>query len=96
MSRATLSDNWVKGVLALSWSLFVMLAVGYIIVVHGKEKEILTLLIGFITGAISAIFGVYFASNLINKHSPPVGATADVTMTVNDVPLDTGPEIKKE
>lgn len=80
-------DIKTRAILAYAWSLFVMSSVGYIIVVHGREKEILTLLIGFITGVISTIFGVYFASSHTKGLSPTDGTTtADISATITSSP----------
>ncbi len=93
-----LTDTIVKGLLALSWSAFVMWAIGYIIVMFGKEKEILTLIIGIISGTIlGGIFGVYFASSLNTKPHPGAPGTTDVTasFTATTVQEDSNTEIKK-
>lgn len=47
--------------LSIIWSLFAMASLWFILVKYGDKTEILTLLIGFITGTvIGSIFGVYF------------------------------------
>jgi len=75
------NDIQTRANLAYAWSFFVMASVGYIIVVHGKEKEILTLLIGFITGVIATIFGVYFASSHTKTPNSTDGTTtADISI----------------
>jgi len=75
------NDTKTRAVLAYGWSLFVMASVGYIIVVFGKEKEILTLLIGFITGVISTVFGVYFAASHTKAPNNTDGTTtADISI----------------
>jgi disulfide bond formation protein DsbB len=79
----TNNDTKTRAWLAYGWSAFVMASVGYIIVVHGREKEILTLLIGFITGVISTIFGVYFAASHTKGSATPDGeTTTDISATI--------------
>ena len=66
-----------RSVLAYFWSVCTAIMLGYILVVFGKEKEILTLIIGLIGGTIlGGIFAVYFGGVANKPHPPQDGATA--------------------
>ena len=82
---ATNNDTKTRAILAYGYSIFVGLSLGYIIVVHGDQKEILTLIIGIIGGTIlGGVYGTYFAaSNNKNTPSQPDGSTtAEITATI--------------
>lgn len=74
--------------LAYFWSLVSAIALCYIIVVHGKEKEILTLIIGLIGGTIlGGVFGVYFSDGQSkDKYTAPSGPAIETAenVTVNN------------
>jgi hypothetical protein len=73
-----------RDVLAYIWTFSVIIMVMYVLIRFGDDKNILMLLVGFITGtASSPIFGTYFSMSA--KASPPAGTTekplvADVTI----------------
>lgn len=51
----------IRGVLALVWSFATIYFIDYILKHFGNEKEILTLIIGLLSGSIiGGIFGTYF------------------------------------
>jgi len=79
------SDTRTRAILAYGYSIFVGLSLGYIIVVHGDQKEILTLIIGIIGGTIlGGVYGTYFAaSNNKGVNPSPEGTTtADISATI--------------
>lgn len=50
--------------LSIILSIYSMIFMGFVLIKYGEKVEILTLLIGFITGSVvSSIFGVYFNSS---------------------------------
>jgi hypothetical protein len=84
-----MSNNKIEPRVGLSylWSAACIIYIGYILFMWGHEKEILTLIIGFISGTVGgSIFGFWFAGNLTNKNHALPGTTiasiqADVTTT---------------
>jgi hypothetical protein len=71
-----MKDTNTRAVLAYFWSVIAAFALGYIIVKHGNEKEILTLIIGLIGGTVlGGIFGVYFSAN--HGQKPAINQQAD-------------------
>ena len=68
-----------RTIMSYFWCVVVAAMLFYILVEFGKEKEILTLIIGIIGGTIlGGIFGVYFGAN----HKAPIidsKTTAEVT-----------------
>lgn len=53
----------IREVLAIIWSLGALGIIGYILVMYGQEKEILTLIIGLIGGTVvGGMFGFYFSA----------------------------------
>ena len=55
----------IRSVLAIIWSLAAIHFINYILIRHGSEKEILTLIIGLVGGTIiGPIFGTYFGANI--------------------------------
>lgn len=75
-------------ILALFWSLFCALSIGYIIVHYGDDKNILLLIIGFLTGGVmGGIMGVYFnGSNEKKDHTPGTTITDATIKTVTTTP----------
>lgn len=75
-------------ILAAFWSIFCALSLGYIIIHYGDDKNILLLVIGFLTGGImGGIMGVYFNGSNDKKDHPPAGTTtADVSITATTSP----------
>jgi len=64
----------------------VWILIGYIIVRFGDKTEILTLIIGFISGSASTILALYFGGVLNAKPKPPLlpgSTTAEVNITAN-------------
>lgn len=62
--------NDVRATLAYFWSIISAVFIFYVAVKFGDKTEILTLLIGFVSGGImAAIMGVYFNSSM-NKKDP--------------------------
>lgn len=88
------NDTRTRANLAYMYSFFVMLALGYIIVEHGEEKEILTLIIGIIGGTIlGAVLGTYFAASHNSKSpissDPSSPQTLDVSIQATNTPNTT-------
>lgn len=53
----------IRSVLAVIWSLAAIHYLNYILIRHGHEKEILTLIIGLVGGTVmGSIFGTYFSA----------------------------------
>ena len=64
----------------------VWILIGYIIVRFGDKTEILTLIIGFISGSASTILALYFGGVLSTKPKTPLlpgTTTADINITAN-------------
>lgn len=78
-------DNRTRANLAYFWSFVTALLLGYIVVKWGQEKEILTLVIGLISGTIlGGVFGIYFGGSLTKKPEPTIPVTgANPQVTVN-------------
>jgi len=59
----------IRGVLALIWSAATIYFIDYILKHYGDQKEILTLIIGLLSGSIiGGIFGTYFSSSHKGKN----------------------------
>lgn len=53
----------IREILAIYWSIVLTIMLIYIVIMFGKDNiQILTLLIGFITGSVGSLFGFYFMS----------------------------------
>lgn len=74
----------VRLILSYFWSFMCAIYIGYILVKFGGEKEILTLIIGLISGTIlGGIFGVWFSATSIKKDAtPPTTTTTDISASV--------------
>lgn len=76
-----------RDVLAYIWTFSVIIMVMYVLIRFGEDKNILMLLVGFITGtASSPIFGTYFSVSA--KPTPQTG--------IPDKPLLTGTNKEEE
>lgn len=74
-------------ILAMFWSLFCALSIGYIIVHYGDDKNILLLIIGFLTGGVmGGIMGVYF--NGSNDKKPDTKITETKTLETTTSPIN--------
>lgn len=60
-------DQKTRATLAYIWTGAIILFIGYITYQFGSAKEILTLLIGFITGTAATILAVYFGAPIASK-----------------------------
>jgi len=83
-------DDKTRNNLAYIWSVAVIVMISYIIVKFGEYKEILTLIIGFITGVAGTILALYFGGVLSNKPNSgkPGQTTAEVNITATTQPAD--------
>jgi len=73
----------------------VWILIGYIIVRFGDKTEILTLIIGFISGSASTILALYFGGMINPKPKPPVlpgQTTAEVNITATTEPTQDVPK----
>lgn len=61
----------------------------YILLQYGDHIEILTLLVGFITGKISNVDAVYLGSTMNKKQEPSQPGTATMTTSVTATTLST-------
>ncbi len=61
------TDINTRANLAYIWTAAIIFFVGYVVYAYGEAKEILTLLIGFITGAGGTILAVYFGAPIAAK-----------------------------
>lgn len=52
-----------QAILSYFWSIFTAVIFSYVVVKYGDYKEILLLIVGYISGYMSNILGVYFAAN---------------------------------
>lgn len=77
-------------ILAIFWSAFCALTLGYIVVHYGDDKNILLLIIGLINGGIiGAIMGVYFNASHDKKTPPGTTTVIDATTTtVTKTPVE--------
>lgn len=67
-----------RALMAYFWNIMVAVMLFYILVEFGKEKEILTLVIGIIGGTIlGGIFGVYFGAAHKSSSTPNPTATTN-------------------
>ena len=83
----------VRRWLAKFWSFVGAALLFYILIMYGGEKEILTLVIGIVSGTIlGGIFGVYFGGTM--QKPAPAGqqgtTTADISATVTTTPSREG------
>lgn len=84
MAPITHVDEKTRNNLAYLWSIAIIIMIFYIIIMFGEAKEILTLIIGFITGAASTILCLYFGGVLNNKNTiPPPAGTADINISAS-------------
>ncbi len=68
----------IREFLAVMWSIAAMIMLGYVLVMHGDQVEILTLIIGTLTGTIiGGIYGYYFSST--HKDKPTTSETISTT-----------------
>lgn len=51
-----------QAVLSYFWSLFGAALLGYVVIKYGDYKEILLLVVGYVSGYVSNILGVYFSA----------------------------------
>lgn len=80
-----------RALMAYFWNIMVAAMLFYILIEFGKEKEILTLIIGIIGGTIlGGIFGVYFGAT--HKTTPiennPVAKTENGDILVDNKPKE--------
>lgn len=74
--------------LAYLWSGAIIIFVGYILWRFGDFKEILTLLIGFISGTASTILALYFGGVLGKPGTPPPSpGQVDVAISASTTPI---------
>lgn len=77
----------IREILAIMWSIAAIVMIGYVLVQYGDKVEILTLIIGTLTGTIiGGIYGFYFSST--HKDKP----TSSETITVNETTTESEPE----
>lgn len=75
-----------RAIMAYFWNVMAAAMLFYILVEFGKEKEILTLIIGIIGGTIlGGIFGVYFGAN---HKTAPIDNNPVATTNSGDVIVD--------
>lgn len=91
MNETNHVDDKTRNNLAYIWSFAVIIFVGYIIVRFGEYKEILTLIIGFITGVAGTILALYFGGVLNNKNTAKPGQ-AEINITASTEPKNDGTE----
>ena len=73
----------IRDILAILWSVASISLLTYTLVTYGHEKEILTLIIGTLTGTIiGGIYGFYFSAS--HKPSPTSSESITVTETSED------------
>jgi len=77
-------DDKTRNNLAYIWSMAVIVFVGYIIVRFGEYKEILTLIIGFITGVAGTVLALYFGGNITGKQKTTTEITPDSTIITQE------------
>lgn len=86
-----------KEVIAIFWVIISAAVICYIVYVFGYKTEILTLMIGYLTGTLQNIVGTYFSSTP-SKKTPEAGApgstTADVSITATTTPSTTAADTK--
>ncbi len=62
----------IREFLAVMWSFAAIIMLGYVLVMYGDKIEILTLIIGTLTGTIiGGIYGYYFSSTHKDKPVTP-------------------------
>lgn len=70
--------------LALYWSFVASLMLGFILYKYGDKIEILTLVIGLLSGTvIGGIFGTFFSANHM-KNTPPGTTSVDIQSTAKN------------
>lgn len=76
-------DQRTRSGLAYISIISVWILIGYIIHRFGEKTEILTLIIGFISGAASTILGLYFGGMINTKPKPltPGTTSADINIS---------------
>lgn len=58
----------IREKLAIIWSIGLMVMLAYCLINYGHDIQILTLIIGSITGLIGGLFGFYFSSTHKDKN----------------------------
>lgn len=90
MSESNNTTQHERRNLAYFWSITAAGLLWYILIKYGGEKEILTLIIGIISGTLlGGIFGVYFAGVVTNK---PTSSATTESGDVNVNSTETTPE----
>ncbi len=77
-----MKDATTRNILAYYWSVILSTFVGYCLYKFGEQKEVLMLLIGFITGTIGTILAVYFSANHNPQQGEPGNTTANISATI--------------
>jgi len=77
-------DDKTRNNLAYIWSIAVITLVDYIVYKYGDFKEILTLIIGFITGVAGTVLALYFGGNITGKQKTTAEITPDSTIITQE------------
>lgn len=64
-----------REVLAIFWSVASVVIIGYIVYVFGFKTEILTLMIGLISGTLNGIMGTYFSAQIQKRQQSGTDVT---------------------
>lgn len=76
----------IREFLAVLWSFAAIIMLGYVLVRFGDKVEILTLIIGTLTGTIiGGIYGYYFSSTHKDKPTSSETVTTTATETNNEI-----------
>ena len=75
----------IREILAVMWSIASIVMLGYVLIRFGDKVEILTLIIGTLTGTIiGGIYGFYFSSTHKDKPTSSETLTTTETLTENN------------
>lgn len=84
MANDTHVDDKTRNNLAYIWSIAVIVMIAYIIFKYGEFKEILTLIIGFITGVAGTVLALYFGGNITGKQKTTTEITPESTIITQE------------
>lgn len=80
MKQSDFLTEHTKDIIAIIWSVAIISFVFYILVRFGTEKEVLTLIVGFISGVASTILGAYYTTSPNRKQQENKIDNSDVNI----------------